>query len=209
MKCSYAALNEMSETTLGVRNQSVCELYIGLFVLQVCLTLALMIDLFGTDNFVDDALEKVVLSCHPGWKTGDVQLPVTDGVIQRKPGVHTRWRATHHREGERQGGVEKGPAIKKDKRGKKEKKERTKSEGWRWAECEADDKREWGRKGREKRGKTKTVMQIPWQKTKAILLAHSDQGWVIKETQRERVQFKRDMPTPLWALTRQAWRDVS
>lgn len=46
-------------------------------------TLAFVIDLFGGDNFVDDCLEEVVLSCHPGWKTGDVQLLVANGVIQR------------------------------------------------------------------------------------------------------------------------------
>lgn len=46
-------------------------------------TLALVIDLFGGDNFVDDCLEEVVLPRHPGWKTGDVQLLVANGVIQR------------------------------------------------------------------------------------------------------------------------------
>lgn len=46
-------------------------------------TLALVIDLFGGDNFVDDCLEEVILPCHPGWKTGDVQLLVANGVIQR------------------------------------------------------------------------------------------------------------------------------
>lgn len=35
-------------------------------VLLVCLTLSLVIDLFGADDFIDDTLEKVVLSCHPG-----------------------------------------------------------------------------------------------------------------------------------------------
>lgn len=49
-----------------------------------------MIDFFGSDNFVDDRLEEVVLSCHPGWKTGDVQLLVANGIIQRQPAVHTQ-----------------------------------------------------------------------------------------------------------------------
>lgn len=46
-------------------------------------TLTLVIDLFGSDYFVDDGLEEVVLARHPGWKTGDVQLLVANGVIQR------------------------------------------------------------------------------------------------------------------------------
>lgn len=62
-------------------------------------TLALVIDLFGGDNFVDDCLKEVVLPSHPGWKTGDVQLLVANGIIQRQPAVCTQ-RAKHHREEE-------------------------------------------------------------------------------------------------------------
>lgn len=59
---------------------------VWLIISHVCnwySTLALVVDLLGGDNFVDDCLEEVVLPCHPGWKTGDVQLLVTNGVIQR------------------------------------------------------------------------------------------------------------------------------
>lgn len=49
----------------------------------VTFTLTFVIDLFGSDDLVDDGLEEVVLARHPGWKTGDVQLPVANGVIQR------------------------------------------------------------------------------------------------------------------------------
>lgn len=62
-------------------------------------TLALVIDLFGGDNFVDDCLEEVALPSHPGWKTGDVQLLVANGIIQRQPAVRTQ-RAKHHGEEE-------------------------------------------------------------------------------------------------------------
>lgn len=49
----------------------------------VTFTLTFVIDLFGSDDLVDDCLKEVVLARHPGWKTGDVQLPVANGVIQR------------------------------------------------------------------------------------------------------------------------------
>lgn len=70
-------------------------------------TLALVIDLFGGDNFVDNCLEEVILPSHPGWKTGDVQLLVANGIIQRQPAVCTQ-RAKHHREDEVVEGEEEG-----------------------------------------------------------------------------------------------------
>lgn len=97
---------------------------------------------------------------------------------------HTMTGNTPQGKGERRGGVEKRASNKEeDKR-----KERT--EEWKMKMSRRSVKKErrmikgmgrgGGGRGREKREKTKTVMQIPWQETKAILLAHSDQGWVIK-----------------------------
>lgn len=56
-----------------------------LYVIQLELvTLTLVVDLLGGDDFVDDRLQEVAFARHPGWETGDVQLPlVADGVIQR------------------------------------------------------------------------------------------------------------------------------
>ena len=59
------------------------ELHSSLALPVAVVTLALVVDLFGGDDLVDDCLEEVVLPRHPGWETGDVQLLVANGVIQR------------------------------------------------------------------------------------------------------------------------------